>query len=174
MGMCIKIFLQYWLATLLVLTGSAVHADIFKWIDGSGQTHYGDKPPTGTSGIEVIETFECGTQACIEEQERRWQDAMEVNERMQEWLQQRATERTRAQEQRNLVTVSVYTYQPPQWSFAHYPVSVSRPHFLPRHPHPARPSRPARINRPPGRTRNTSHRYLARPRPGTSGWVVHR
>jgi hypothetical protein len=172
--MCIKIFIQFWLVMLLLVTGSAVQADVFKWIDASGQTHYGDKPPTETPGVEAIDTFECGTQACIEEQERRWQEAMEVNQRTQDWLERRAAERVRTQDQRNLTTVYVHTYQPPQWPLVHYPGTVSRTRVLPHRPHPAPPSRRGRVNRPLGKTRMTSHRYVARPRIGTPGSAVHR
>ncbi len=174
MSMCIKIIIQCWLVMLLLLTGSAVQADVFKWTDGSGQTHYGDKPPTETPGVAVVDILECGTQACIEEQERRWQDAVEVNKRMQDWLAQRAAERVRAQDQRNLNTVYVHTSHPRQWSLVGYPGSVSRTHVLPHHSHPASLGRRGQVKRPLGKTRTTSHRYLARPRTSAPGSAVHR
>ncbi len=174
MSMCIKIFIQYWLAAVLLLTGSAVQADVFKWTDALGQTHYGDKPPSETPGAEVIDTFECGTQTCKEEQERRWQAAMEVNKRMQDWLEQRAVERERTQDQRNLTTAYVHTYHPPQWPLVHYPGSVSRPGMLPHGPDAGPPGRRGRGNRPLGKAHATSHRYLARPRIRTPGSAIYR
>lgn len=174
MSMCIKIFIQYGLAMLLLLTGCAVQADVFKWTDVSGQTHYGDEPPAETAGTEVIATYECDSQACIEEQERRWQDAMEVNKRMEDWLERRAAERERTKTQRNLATVYVHTYHPPQWPVFSHPDSVSRTHVSLRHSHPARLGQGGRVNRSPGKAHNTSHRYLARPRIGTPGSAVHR
>ncbi len=159
---------------LLLLTGSALQADVFKWTDADGHTHYGDKPPTETPGVEVIDVFECGTPACIEQQQRRWQDAMEVNKRMQDWLERRTAERKRTQEQRNLATVYVHTYYPPQWPLVHYPGPVSRTHVLPHRRHAGSAGRHNQVNRMLGKARNTSQRYLARPRIGTPGSAVHR
>lgn len=172
--MRIKNLIQYWLVVLLLLIGSAVQADVFKWADASGQTHYGDKPPSETSRVEVIDTFECRTHACVEEQERRWRDAMEVNQRMHDWLQQLAAERKRTQGQQDLTTVYVHTYHPLPWWLGRYSDSVSPIHVSPRHPHPPRRARLGWARRQLGKTRMTSHRYLAQPRISPPGSAVHR
>lgn len=40
------------LPLLLLLLGAAAHADIYRWTDAQGRTHYGDRPPA--SGAEKI------------------------------------------------------------------------------------------------------------------------
>ncbi len=174
MSMCIKIFVPYWLTILFLVTGSAVQADIFKWTDASGQIHYGDESPTETTGVEIIDTFECSTQGCLEEQERRWQDTMEANARIQDWLEQRAVQRGRAREPWNPATVYVHTQLPPRWAFIHYPGAVPGTRVSPHRPHPRPSSRRGQVHRVRGASHASSHRYRARPRIGTPGTAVNR
>ncbi len=41
------------LALLLALSANGASADIYRWVDGAGQVHYGDQPPQGVSAAPV-------------------------------------------------------------------------------------------------------------------------
>ncbi len=74
---------------LLISAANAVHADVYKWKDVSGLTHYGDAPPDGVHVFEKVVIVECNTEACREEQEQRFRQAMELNRRTMDRLGRR-------------------------------------------------------------------------------------
>ena len=41
------------LCAIVVVAAVAAHAQVFKWVDEKGRTHYGEKPPEGTKATEV-------------------------------------------------------------------------------------------------------------------------
>ena len=41
------------LGVVLAAAVAAAHAQVFKWVDEKGRTHYGEKPPDGTKASEV-------------------------------------------------------------------------------------------------------------------------
>lgn len=52
--------LKTWIAILLMLviffTGSQVAADMYKWVDQNGVTHYSDTPPLSVQKVKTIKT----------------------------------------------------------------------------------------------------------------------
>ncbi len=99
----------------LVLAGLAsavpAYSDAYKWRDASGQTHYGDKPPKGVADVERVDTLECVDEACVEEQERRRQLALENQRQLEEWLDKREADRAQAPPEK--VYVPMYYAPPP-------------------------------------------------------------
>ncbi len=174
MNMRIKIFCHYSLAVFVLLFGGAPQADIFKWTDASGHTYYGDERPPGAFGVEVVDIEDCRTPACIEEQERRRQDAVEANRRIEDWLDRTAAQREQIKDRWHSTTVYVHTYQPPQWSLLPYTQQTAGARVLRHRPHPAVRGRHHRMDGLRGGMYGNTHRYVARPRSNPIGTALRR
>ena len=50
-------FIRYCCSALIVISmASLVHADVYKWVDAQGQTHYSQTPPPVGQSSDVIQT----------------------------------------------------------------------------------------------------------------------
>jgi len=66
----------------------SVQADTFRWQDPQGNVHYGDTPAADAEGIQRVNTFECKTEQCEADWQRYYEEAIAVNESIDEWLRE--------------------------------------------------------------------------------------
>ena len=103
----------------LVIAASA-SAETYRWQDAAGHTHYGDEPPTQAKDLRLVETHECATTACEDELKQRWQEARNVSQELEKWLDAQSERRveTAPTAPQQSVYVPVYVpSQPPLWGW---------------------------------------------------------
>ena len=118
-----SVYLQSLPAIVLCMAVSLAHAEVYKWTDAAGRTHYGDSPPENAAGLQSVETFECKDkdEVCLADQERRWQQAMEVNREMQDWLDRQQARSQLSKQAAAPKVVLPQTYYAPQAPLVVYP-----------------------------------------------------
>lgn len=47
--------MRFWLTLSLLLIAYNSWAELFKWVDAKGNTHYSDKPPASSKNLETLE-----------------------------------------------------------------------------------------------------------------------
>lgn len=78
----------------VLLSGPApAAAQTYKWHDEFGRVNYGDTPPGSAIDAEAVGVPECLTEACLKDEERRFEEAQERNRELQDWIDKRADER---------------------------------------------------------------------------------
>lgn len=82
----------------LALGAAAAHAQVYKWVDDKGRTHYGEKPPEGAKASEVARPVPPSDPKAVQDPEA-WR-RMELEARKQRLERQRQGAREEAQEAR--------------------------------------------------------------------------
>lgn len=66
---------------LLACIPNASAGEVFRWLDGRGGVHYGDRPPAHTDA-DSVPVPTCADDACRERHERAYRDAVELYEKI--------------------------------------------------------------------------------------------
>ncbi len=72
------------ISTLAIVLSAALFADMYKWVDEEGQTHYGDKPPAGTKSETLRPPPPVSSEEAAKQRERLEQAEREMEARMDE------------------------------------------------------------------------------------------
>ena len=92
--------LRRWLLVAVVVAGPLAQAGVYRWVDGNGRVHFGDRPPSG-AGEEVTLPAAEPPRRTVEEQ-RREEERRRTQQRLLDLYQdeRRAAAAAREQERR--------------------------------------------------------------------------
>lgn len=83
--MSVRMLLK-WLSILLMVVASSAQAEIYKWVDETGKTHYGDRPHgvKNAKKMDIVERGENGTPAPDYSTQERLERQQKVLQSLQE------------------------------------------------------------------------------------------
>lgn len=114
------------LGGVLALLNTAFPAELYKWTDGQ-RTYYGDAPPQTRAPVQRLSVDECADVDCERDLERRRQETLAAYRELEEWLDQRAAQRDRAQRRRPIEYRSLVISGPGMVWLSHWPAGNHGP-----------------------------------------------
>jgi len=91
------------IASLAIVLSAALFADMYKWVDEEGQTHYGDKPPAGTKFETLRSLPPVSSEKAAKQRERLEQAEREMETRMDERRSKAVAKKAEEQERASIM-----------------------------------------------------------------------